>query len=73
MHNGGIADFYKIKRKLQSSLPDELFNMVNGNTGRSCDHLGYYVHRLKLDRFAMGIRPLALEGTRFADRTVLDP
>ncbi|KAI0756909.1 N-terminal nucleophile aminohydrolase [Daedaleopsis nitida] len=32
MHNGGIADFHKIKRKLQSSLPDELFNMVNGNT-----------------------------------------
>lgn len=33
MHNGGIADFPKIKRKLQMSLPDEVFNMVNGNTG----------------------------------------
>lgn len=33
MHNGGIAEFHKIKRKLQMSLSDELFNMVSGNTG----------------------------------------
>ncbi|CDO71630.1 hypothetical protein BN946_scf184911.g100 [Trametes cinnabarina] len=32
MHNGGIAEFPKIKRKLQMALPDELFNMVTGNT-----------------------------------------
>jgi len=32
MHNGGIAEFAKIKRKLQSSLSDELFNFVSGNT-----------------------------------------
>ncbi|KAI0361529.1 N-terminal nucleophile aminohydrolase [Trametes cingulata] len=32
MHNGGIAEFHKIKRKLQMALPDELFNMVTGNT-----------------------------------------
>jgi hypothetical protein len=32
MHNGGIADFPKIKRKLQASLSDELFDVVNGNT-----------------------------------------
>ncbi|KAI0801184.1 N-terminal nucleophile aminohydrolase [Fomes fomentarius] len=32
MHNGGIADFHLIKRKLIMALPDELFNMVNGNT-----------------------------------------
>ncbi|KAI0669818.1 N-terminal nucleophile aminohydrolase [Trametes maxima] len=32
MHNGGIADFHKIKRKLQMALPDELFNFVTGNT-----------------------------------------
>ncbi|KAI8990510.1 N-terminal nucleophile aminohydrolase [Trametes punicea] len=32
MHNGGIAEFPKIKRQLQMALPDELFNMVTGNT-----------------------------------------
>lgn len=32
MHNGGIAEFHKIKRRLQSNLPDELFNFVTGNT-----------------------------------------
>ena len=37
MHNGGIAEFPKIKRKLQMALPDELFNMVTGNTGMYCD------------------------------------
>ncbi|KDQ63556.1 hypothetical protein JAAARDRAFT_29577 [Jaapia argillacea MUCL 33604] len=32
MHNGGIADFPKVKRKLQQALPDEIFDIVNGNT-----------------------------------------
>ncbi|KAI0825055.1 N-terminal nucleophile aminohydrolase [Trametes gibbosa] len=32
MHNGGIAEFPKIKRRLQMAVPDELFNMVTGNT-----------------------------------------
>ncbi|KAF8642391.1 hypothetical protein AX16_009659 [Volvariella volvacea WC 439] len=32
MHNGGISDFQTIKRKLQSVLPDDAFNMVQGNT-----------------------------------------
>lgn len=32
MHNGGIAEFPKIKRRLQSYLSDELFNFVSGNT-----------------------------------------
>ncbi|KAH9950397.1 N-terminal nucleophile aminohydrolase [Amylocystis lapponica] len=32
MHNGGIAEFPKIKRSLQTSLPDQLFNWVTGNT-----------------------------------------
>jgi glutamine amidotransferase len=35
MHNGGIADFPLIKRKLQAVLSDEIFNVVQGNTGRS--------------------------------------
>jgi len=32
MHNGGIEQFPKIKRRLQQELPDEIFNVVNGNT-----------------------------------------
>ncbi|OJT04728.1 hypothetical protein TRAPUB_4522 [Trametes pubescens] len=32
MHNGGIAEFPKIKRALQTAVPDDLFNMVTGNT-----------------------------------------
>ena len=35
MHNGGIADFPLIKRKLQVNLSDEVFNVVQGNTGES--------------------------------------
>lgn len=32
MHNGFIADFHLIKRKLQTGLSEVAFNMVNGNT-----------------------------------------
>ncbi|KAL5535387.1 DUG3 [Sanghuangporus sanghuang] len=32
MHNGAIAEFPRIKRRLQSTLPDEIFNVPNGNT-----------------------------------------
>lgn len=35
MHNGGIAQFGLIKRKLQASLVDAAFGMVQGNTGES--------------------------------------
>lgn len=34
MHNGGIAEFPKIKRKLQARLSDEVFDVVQGNTGK---------------------------------------
>lgn len=34
MHNGGIADFPSIKRKLQAVLSDDVFDVVQGNTGR---------------------------------------
>lgn len=33
MHNGGIAEFTKLKRRLQQDLPDFAFDMVQGNTG----------------------------------------
>jgi len=32
MHNGEVAGFNKFKRKLQSSLSDEIFSVVKGNT-----------------------------------------
>ncbi|KAJ1655744.1 glutamine amidotransferase subunit [Dispira simplex] len=32
MHNGHIAQFHKIKRRLQNSLRDELFAFIQGNT-----------------------------------------
>ncbi|KAI8053871.1 nucleophile aminohydrolase [Syncephalis plumigaleata] len=32
MHNGNIAQFGRIKRRLQASLRDELYNFVQGNT-----------------------------------------
>ncbi|KAG8997042.1 hypothetical protein FRB94_003466 [Tulasnella sp. JGI-2019a] len=32
MHNGGIADIHKFKRKLQAKLTDELFDFPQGNT-----------------------------------------
>jgi glutamine amidotransferase len=33
MHNGGIAGFHLIKRRLQADLSDDVFNVVQGNTG----------------------------------------
>ncbi|KII93759.1 hypothetical protein PLICRDRAFT_35984 [Plicaturopsis crispa FD-325 SS-3] len=32
MHNGGVADFPHVKRRLQATLPDEIFDIVQGNT-----------------------------------------
>ncbi|KAI0048371.1 N-terminal nucleophile aminohydrolase [Auriscalpium vulgare] len=32
MHNGSIENFSKIKRRLQQELPDDIFNVVQGNT-----------------------------------------
>lgn len=33
MHNGSIAEFNMLKRRLQSDLPAVAFDMVQGNTG----------------------------------------
>lgn len=33
MHNGGIPDFHLIKRRLQAALSDDIYNVVQGNTG----------------------------------------
>jgi predicted glutamine amidotransferase len=32
MHNGSVADFYKIRRRLRESLKDEFYDMIQGTT-----------------------------------------
>jgi predicted glutamine amidotransferase len=32
MHNGFVADFHRIKRKLRAALKDEFYNMIQGTT-----------------------------------------
>lgn len=64
MHNGEIAEFQLIKRNLQAGLSDEVFNVVQGNTG---EFTLQYVEVLKpaniiYDRFWMGICSIPLEG-----------
>jgi glutamine amidotransferase len=34
MHNGEVAEFAKIKRRLQAGISDEIFDSVKGNTGK---------------------------------------
>jgi len=63
MHNGGIADFHLVKRRLQAGLSDEIFNIVQGNTGRIFS-LGWEceVHLLSKCRFGVGIRIVSVQG-----------
>lgn len=35
MHNGGIAEFDKVKRRLQNSLTDDVYHVPQGNTGEA--------------------------------------
>ena len=48
MHNGGIAEFHKIKRKLQDSLPDDIYEVPQGNTGTApvcfCQYESYSIN-----------------------------
>jgi glutamine amidotransferase len=32
MHNGGVTQFGKLKRSLQSMIKDEVFEIIEGNT-----------------------------------------
>ncbi|EDO16957.1 hypothetical protein Kpol_1041p15 [Vanderwaltozyma polyspora DSM 70294] len=36
MHNGGITNFYKIKRKLLNHINDEYLNFIQGSTDSEC-------------------------------------
>lgn len=66
MHNGGIADFHKIKRHLQMSLPDEIYNWVNGNTGESYEQFAGVTISTQ-GRLSMGIRTALVEGLSAED------
>lgn len=84
MHNGGIAEFPKIKRALQTAVPDDLFNMVTGNTGplplRTRVH--YFLIRPQIrsghllssfQRFVMHLLCLSLEAARLTAMQLPDP
>jgi hypothetical protein len=62
MHNGGIAEFPKIKRKLQAVLSDELFDVVQGNTGMSKSFPGARTPSLTGVRFGVGFCAILVEG-----------
>jgi hypothetical protein len=66
MHNGGIAEFPLIKRRLQTGLPDVAFDMVQGNTGSYCAYIQDVLtaeYRVALLRFGMGFRTIFVQGT----------
>lgn len=41
LHNGGIEEFYKIKRKLRDGLSDEMYNWIRGQT--DSEHIFAYL------------------------------
>ncbi len=41
LHNGGIENFYKIKRKLRTGLSDEMYNWIKGQT--DSEHIFAYM------------------------------
>lgn len=61
MHNGGIAEFQRFKRRLQGDLPDIAFDMVQGNTGELGLNLRQFSLHIVL-RFGMGICVVVVEG-----------
>ena len=62
MHNGGIADFHLIKRRLQAELLDEIFNIVQGNTGRILPEWEWETCLLSKYRFGVGVCVVSLQG-----------
>lgn len=48
MHNGGVENFSRIKRRLREPLSDELYNWIKGQT--DSEHLfAYMLHQLALE------------------------
>ena len=66
MHNGGIAEFSKIKRKLQHMLPDNIYAVPQGNTGGlSCAIIHMTPVSDLTRRFGMGICSILVNGGVF--------
>ena len=63
MHNGGLADFHLIKRRLQTSIPDVAFDMVQGNTGK-VQSLLVPDKADSMFRLGMGVRVIFVQGCR---------
>jgi hypothetical protein len=66
MHNGNIAEFNTLKRRLQTDLPDVPFNMVQGNTGTLTPSTIIFLvlnRCFSLLRLGMGIRVVLVEST----------
>ena len=63
MHNGGIAEFDKLKRRLQADLSDAVFLTVQGNTGVFTPSPCSLSHYLSLLRLGMGIRIVLVQST----------
>ena len=73
MHNGGIADFPRIKRRLQTELPDVAFNMVQGNTGTLVRYPITLSKLLRIPcRLRVGLRRLPLQASRPEREVVQD-
>ncbi len=80
MHNGGVAQFPKIKRRLRQSLSDELYNFIQGTTdsehafalflNQLPDPLGDYTPEQLAQAVATTIRQLNI-WTREAD--IIEP
>ncbi len=62
MHNGGIAEFGKLKRRLQAALGDELFGFPQGNTGEFCASALSKLVSTSGDRFGVGVRVVLVNG-----------
>lgn len=53
-HNGGVEEFWKIKRKLREPLTDEMYNWIKGQT--DSEHIfAYLVNTLKTQHKTIGI------------------
>ncbi|KZW01993.1 N-terminal nucleophile aminohydrolase [Exidia glandulosa HHB12029] len=70
MHNGGIAEFQKIKRKLQARLPDDIFAVVQGNTDSEWSFALFL--SLLPDANARQFSPTVLRETMFATIAALN-
>lgn len=64
MHNGGIADFHLLKRRLQSDLSDDIYNVVQGNTGEHSTP-AVFESRLYSRRLRVRFRTIFVEGMFF--------